>query len=107
MGSWLKRLAARASVFFISARPDVSRPDLATYTANTVTAINVLQDSWYNVKTGIWDRAWWNSGNAFTTRADFATLNIDAANELNIGGILRKTEALAARRLSQEPMVLK
>ncbi|KAH7349305.1 glycosyl hydrolase [Plectosphaerella cucumerina] len=84
-------LAKRASVFFMSAQPDAKRPDRAGYTANVVTAINTLQERWYNFDTGIWDKAWWNSGNAFTMLADFATLDVAAANQLNIGGILRHT----------------
>lgn len=90
MVSWIGGLAARA-VFVTSVNPETQRADLSNYTANTVAAVNTLQDSWYNVQTGIWDRAWWNSANTFTTLADFATLNRDAADGLNIGGIMKNT----------------
>ncbi|KAF6844484.1 glycosyl hydrolase [Colletotrichum musicola] len=83
-------LAARA-VFLMSTRPITQRADVATYTGNAVTAINTLQNTWYDISTGIWDNAWWNSANAFTTLADFADLNRDEANKLNIGGILKNT----------------
>ncbi|KAK2034420.1 glycosyl hydrolase [Colletotrichum zoysiae] len=83
-------LAARA-VFFMSVRPVVQRADAATYTSNAADAIRTLQNSWYDVGSGLWDNAWWNSANAFTTLADFAVLNRDVANQLNIGGILRNT----------------
>ncbi|EQB55894.1 Mannan endo-1,6-alpha-mannosidase DFG5 [Colletotrichum fructicola] len=83
-------LAARV-VFLMSTRPIAERADAASYTSNAVSSINVLQNTWYSVSTGLWDNAWWNSANAFTTLADFADLNRDAANQLNIGGILRNT----------------
>ncbi|TQN71989.1 Mannan endo-1,6-alpha-mannosidase DFG5 [Colletotrichum shisoi] len=83
-------LAARA-VFLMSTRPLAQRADAATYTSNAVDAIRTLQASWYDVGTGLWDNAWWNSANAFTTLADFADLNRDAANELNLGGVLKNT----------------
>ncbi|WQF80367.1 Putative glycoside hydrolase, family 76, six-hairpin glycosidase superfamily [Colletotrichum destructivum] len=83
-------LAARA-VFLMSTRPLAQRADAATYTSNAVDAIRTLQTSWYDVGTGLWDNAWWNSANAFTTLADFADLNRDAANELNLGGVLKNT----------------
>ncbi|OLN88171.1 Mannan endo-1,6-alpha-mannosidase DFG5 [Colletotrichum chlorophyti] len=83
-------LAARA-VFLMSTRPLAERADVNSYTNNAVAAITTLQNTWYNIGTGLWDEAWWNSANAFTTLADFADLNRDAANRLNIGGILRNT----------------
>ncbi|EFQ30727.1 glycosyl hydrolase [Colletotrichum graminicola] len=83
-------LAARA-VFFMSVRPVVQRADVTTYTNNAADAIRTLQTSWYDVGSGLWDNTWWNSANAFTTLADFALLNRDVANQLNIGGILRNT----------------
>ncbi|GKT47297.1 putative mannose 6-phosphate receptor-like protein [Colletotrichum spaethianum] len=75
----------------MSTRPIAQRADVETYTNNAVSAIQTLQNSWYNIGTGLWDNAWWNSANAFTTLADFAVLNRDAANQLNIGGILSNT----------------
>ncbi|KAI3540619.1 glycosyl hydrolase [Colletotrichum abscissum] len=83
-------LAARA-VFLMSTRPIAQRADVASYTNNAVAAIRTLESTWYDVGSGLWDNAWWNSANAFTTLADFANLNRDAANELNIGGILMNT----------------
>ncbi|KAM0323447.1 hypothetical protein ACHAQA_008726 [Verticillium albo-atrum] len=92
MVAWIGGLAARAgAVFVVSSRPEVQRADLPAYTGNTVAAINTLQDTWYNIQSGIWDRKWWNSANVLTTLADFATLDVGAANQLNIGGIMRNT----------------
>jgi hypothetical protein len=62
-----------------------------TYAANARTAIEVLNTDWYNTQTGIWDNAWWNSGNILTILADFAILRTDDANELNLGGYMRHT----------------
>ncbi|KAL0944467.1 glycosyl hydrolase [Colletotrichum truncatum] len=86
----LGSLAARA-VFLMSTRPITQRADAATYTTNAIAAINTLQNTWYNIGTGLWDEAWWNSANVFTTLAEFGDLNRDAANQLNIGGILKNT----------------
>ncbi|KAK9435292.1 glycosyl hydrolase [Metarhizium brunneum] len=61
------------------------------YTNYAVSGIKSLNDHWYNVKTGIWDDAWWNSGNALTTLADFAALRLTEANKLNVGGYMRNT----------------
>jgi predicted alpha-1,6-mannanase (GH76 family) len=85
-------LAARA-VFLMSTNPIAERASPAAYTANAVTAINSLQSNWYNAGTGIWDNAWWNSANALTTLADFASINVEQANRLNIGGIIANTFA--------------
>lgn len=62
-----------------------------SYTTNAVAAIKALNDNWYNVPTGIWDDAWWNSGNALTTLADFASVRLAEANQLNVGGYMRNT----------------
>ncbi|OAQ69023.1 glycosyl hydrolase [Pochonia chlamydosporia 170] len=62
-----------------------------TYTNNAVLGIKALNANWYNVRTGIWDNAWWNSANALTTLADFAAVRLDEANKLNIGGYMRNT----------------
>ncbi|KHN94181.1 glycosyl hydrolase [Metarhizium album ARSEF 1941] len=61
------------------------------YTQFVVSAIRALNDDWYNIRTGIWDDAWWNSGNVITTLADFASIRLGEANELNVGGYLRNT----------------
>lgn len=61
------------------------------FTRQAQAAIETLNDEWYNIETGIWDKAWWNSGNAFTVLADFAQLRPEAANEINVGGYMRNT----------------
>jgi len=62
-----------------------------SYTNNAVESIKTLNQHWYNARTGVWDEAWWNSGNVLTTLADFALLRRDEANRLNIGGYLYNT----------------
>lgn len=61
------------------------------YVANSVTAIRELNNAWYDVESGLWNDAWWNSANALTTLADFAQLRLNEANQLNIGGFIRNT----------------
>lgn len=97
-GSWAN-LFTRATVFYKSINPhagdnlaiddETLTSDL--FTSQAMTAIDTLNDEWYDVSTGIWDDAWWNSGNAFTVLADFAALRPEDANMINIGGYLRNT----------------
>lgn len=61
------------------------------YTKNAVSAITTLNSQFYNVVTGIWDEAWWNSANVFTMLADFTTMRLEKANELNLGGYMHNT----------------
>lgn len=61
------------------------------YVANSVTAIEELNIAWYNPQTGLWNAAWWNSANALTTLSDFAQLQLNEANSINVGGYMRNT----------------
>lgn len=61
------------------------------YVDNAMDAIETLNEEWYNVRTGIWDGAWWNSANVLTTLADFTDLRLDDGNSLNIGGFMENT----------------
>ncbi|KAL7789059.1 glycosyl hydrolase family 76 domain-containing protein [Trichoderma ceciliae] len=94
--SWLWRHVLAYSAVLSSILTPIHAAPSATlsatnYVANSVTAIRELNNAWYNTETGLWNSAWWNSGNAFTTLADFAQLRLDEANQLNIGGFLRNT----------------
>ncbi|KAI5463470.1 glycoside hydrolase [Mariannaea sp. PMI_226] len=81
-------LAARASLIASHQHRATSHQD---YIDHTYTAVERLNADWYNAATGIWDNAWWNSANAITTLADFATLCLDEANKLNVGGFILNT----------------
>jgi predicted alpha-1,6-mannanase (GH76 family) len=83
-------LAARAAML-ASSTPLNLRADPGHYANNAVTAINVLQSTWYDANTGMWDNAWWNSANVLTTLVEFASLRLTQANQLNIGGIIQNT----------------
>ncbi|KAG5980478.1 hypothetical protein E4U55_003991 [Claviceps digitariae] len=88
--SWKSILAAGA--MYLSANTSGAEAASAqVYTDSAIASINALNGYWYNVRTGVWDDAWWNSGNALTTLADFALLRLAEANKLNIGGYLRNT----------------
>lgn len=63
----------------------------ADYVSNTMNAIETLNAEWYNVATGIWDNAWWNSANVLTTLTEFAILRMDQANDINVGGYMYNT----------------
>ncbi|KAH7328317.1 glycosyl hydrolase family 76-domain-containing protein [Stachybotrys elegans] len=93
--SWLGLLTA--ALFSMSSldRAAAAGPD--EYTRNAVLAIEELNSQWYNVQTGIWDNAWWNSANALTTLAEFTLLRLDEANRLNLGGYMYNTFVQAQR----------
>jgi len=82
-------LAARAS--FLVSSPPVATSDLATYVANTVSAVQALQ-TWYDTSEGLWNTTgWWNSANCLQVLADFSALDADDANDLNLGGVMANT----------------
>ncbi|KAJ3465701.1 hypothetical protein MRS44_006359 [Fusarium solani] len=83
-------LVARASLL-ASSTTHLGAREVDTYTEKASIAIQRLNDDWYNAATGIWDGAWWNSGSAMATLADFTMLRLDEANRLNLGGIMRTT----------------
>ncbi|EEU40881.1 uncharacterized protein NECHADRAFT_33506 [Fusarium vanettenii 77-13-4] len=83
-------LVARASLL-ASSTTHLGAREVDTYTEKASVAIQRLNEDWYNAATGIWDGAWWNSGSAMATLADFTMLRLDVANQLNLGGIMRTT----------------
>ncbi|UNI21586.1 hypothetical protein JDV02_007561 [Purpureocillium takamizusanense] len=85
--SWQAALTAALCAF----APRVDAADPETYAARASQAIESLNLDFYNVETGIWDNAWWNSANVLTTIAEFAKLSRNDANELNVGGYMRNT----------------
>jgi predicted alpha-1,6-mannanase (GH76 family) len=98
--SWIWRHTLAYSAILSSLlHPTYAAPSTSlsatNYVANSVTAIRELNNAWYDVETGLWNGAWWNSANAFTTLSDFALLRLDEANQLNVGGFLRNTYAQA------------
>mgnify|MGYP000852381830 CR=1 FL=1 len=75
----------------LALQPSVEARSAAEYASDARDAIVVLNNNWYLVKSGIWDDAWWNSANTLTTLADFASVRLDIANKLNLGGFIRNT----------------
>lgn len=61
------------------------------YVSHAVAAIEALNTNWYSSSTGLWDKAWWQSGNALTTLADFALKQPAEADKLNIKGTIQNT----------------
>lgn len=86
-----KSILAAGTIYLSGSGAGAEAASAQTYTDNAVASIKALNENWYNVRTGIWDDAWWNSGNALTTLADFASLRLTEANKLNIGGYMRNT----------------
>ncbi|PFH55541.1 hypothetical protein XA68_18080 [Ophiocordyceps unilateralis] len=90
LGGWTG--AATAALMgmatLVSAAEEASRSTLINQASE---AIKTLNGRFYNVKTGVYDDAWWNSANAITVMADFADLDLAAANRINVGGYLRNT----------------
>lgn len=50
-----------------------------------------LNRDWYNKTTGIWDTAWWNSGNALTMLSDFYKLASNEASVIQIPQTIQNT----------------
>ncbi|TQV95189.1 glycosyl hydrolase [Cordyceps javanica] len=76
-----------------SSLPIAKLADNATerYANYVALAAFALQGFWYDRDTGLWDRAWWNSGNALTTLADWARLRPVEAESLNVSDVIRNT----------------
>lgn len=94
-GSW-SNLLTRAVVFLKSVKANeteavVERPSADEFAARAIGAIETLNEEWYDPQRGIWDEAWWNSGNALTTLADFASIRAEDANSINVGGYMHHT----------------
>jgi len=82
-------LAARA-VYLMSTHLS-QRADQATYTINSVTAIQSLQ-RWYDRGSGLWNSTgWWNSGNCLTVLADFAQQDPTSAGKLKLNDVFSNT----------------
>ncbi|KAM0298450.1 hypothetical protein HYE67_006228 [Fusarium culmorum] len=88
-GLFTRGSTVASSAFVSSVRPEAR--SVSTYTEKAVTAIQVMNEEFYNAATGTWDNAWWSSANVVTTLSDFVTLELEEANKLNIGGILATT----------------
>lgn len=103
--AWALPVANAASVFLTTGVPAESKAETqiqaqpqveataftGEYVVNAMAAIDTLNNQWYDVATGIWDTAWWNSANVLTTLAEFALLRLEEANSLNIGGYMQNT----------------
>lgn len=68
-----------------------SRTSASTYKADSLAAVEVVQD-WYNSTDGLWDgTGWWNSANIMTTLADFAALDIVDGVTLGLSSVFANT----------------
>ncbi|PHH68867.1 hypothetical protein CDD82_221 [Ophiocordyceps australis] len=75
----------------LSFTPHISAAPAQTYVNASIESINVLNTNFYNVKTGIWSDAWWNSANCLQVLCEFAALRLKEANDINVGGYIRNT----------------
>ncbi|KAK1834226.1 hypothetical protein QBC39DRAFT_424444 [Podospora conica] len=83
-------LFARATLLLPSS-PPVARSDYASYSFNTLDALEALQH-WYDGPTGLWNSTgWWNSANCLTVLADWAALNGSGLSTLKVADILSNT----------------
>ncbi|KAM3511277.1 hypothetical protein MY11210_005078 [Beauveria gryllotalpidicola] len=84
--------AVVSAALTISDAPGAKRANNQEHYANKITlAAFALQTFWYNQSTGLWDNAWWNSGNALTTLADWANLRPIEAESLKISDVIHNT----------------
>ncbi|RCI14064.1 hypothetical protein L249_8050 [Ophiocordyceps polyrhachis-furcata BCC 54312] len=84
-------LALAATTSSTSTTAALAASSRATLINQTSEAIKSLNNRFYSQQTGVYDDAWWNSANAITTMADFAAIDLAAANAINVGGYLRNT----------------
>lgn len=61
------------------------------YTANALIASWALNVYWYSNSSGLWDDAWWNSGNALTTLSDLGKLRPESGDSLQLKDIIHNT----------------
>ncbi|KAF4592457.1 glycosyl hydrolase [Ophiocordyceps camponoti-floridani] len=87
----MKGVAVVVLVGLTSLASSAEEASRKTFVQQASDAIKTLNSRFYNVKTGVYDDAWWNSANAITTMADFADLDLGEANRINVGGYLRNT----------------
>ncbi|KAK0796945.1 hypothetical protein LTR59_004747 [Friedmanniomyces endolithicus] len=57
-----------------------SKTDYVNYATNFT---RVLNDKWFDAKSGLWDGMWWQSANILTTMADLASVNPDFNDTAN------------------------
>lgn len=60
-GLFTRGSTVASSAFVSSVRPEAR--SVSTYTEKAVTAIQVMNEEFYNAATGTWDNAWWSSAN--------------------------------------------
>ncbi|KAJ3493338.1 hypothetical protein NLG97_g4796 [Lecanicillium saksenae] len=85
-------LVALLAATSTSASPMEKRANNKDHYANNVAqAAFALQGFWYNQNNGLWDNAWWNSGNALTTLADWAKLRPIEAESLHMSDVFHNT----------------
>ncbi|ODA76359.1 hypothetical protein RJ55_08205 [Drechmeria coniospora] len=102
---WRGALAVGLTLLASSPSADAAMP-VQFYVEASMAAIQTLNRLFYNVNTGIWDDAWWNSGNALTTLADFTRLRLPEANRLNLGGYMNNTFVQAQKTMVQTSKVV-
>lgn len=82
----------------LQASEAVAAPHRRTdYTSEAIAGAKAMNQNWYNTNNGLWDNAWWNSGNALTTLADLTKLHPQQAASLNLTGIIQNTFTKAQR----------
>ncbi|PHH65870.1 hypothetical protein CDD81_1239 [Ophiocordyceps australis] len=86
-----RQVSWSAALSVLSLAPHISAAPAQTYVDAAIESINELNSKFYNVKTGIWADAWWNSANCLQVLCEFAAQRLKEANDVNIGGYILNT----------------
>ena len=76
---------------------NILEPRATNYTNFALSASQSLNNNWYSSNSGLWDNAWWNSGNALTTLSDFGRLRPSEADSIRLKDLIQNTFVQAQR----------
>lgn len=96
----MRSLTPLSGLLLLEASKAVASPmqkQAGDYSGEVIAGIQALNRFWYHNNSGLWDNAWWNSGNALTTIADYTLLEPQRALTIDTASTIRNTYNNAQR----------